>query len=115
MSEEENNIDRPPFYNKISKISSSYQNRESALRIGMLNKIVANLEANPCTDGTAQCGDNTICVVDGDDGYVVSLERCICFKFLRKTFFFLFQILVQLQKWIHSNTVCILRWNTKLC
>ncbi|KAG4067397.1 hypothetical protein HA402_011951, partial [Bradysia odoriphaga] len=69
MSEEESYTNHPPFYNKVSKISSSYQSRESALRIGMLNKIVANLETNPCTDGTAQCGQNTICVVDGEDGY----------------------------------------------
>lgn len=40
----------------------------------MLNKIVANLEANPCTDGTAQCGHNTVCVADGEDGYEVSLN-----------------------------------------
>lgn len=81
MSEEESNINLPPFYNKISKISSSYQNRESALRIGMLNKVVANLEANPCTDGTAECGDNTVCVVEGEDGYEVnpSTDRSINF------------------------------------
>lgn len=72
MSEEESYTNQPPFYNRVSKISSSYQSRESALRIGMLNKIVANLESNPCTDGTAQCGQNTICVVDGDDGYEVT-------------------------------------------
>lgn len=72
MSEEDSNFNLPIFYNKISKISSSYQNRESALRLGMLNKIVANLEANPCTDGTAECGHNTICVPDGEDGYDVS-------------------------------------------
>lgn len=72
MSEEESYINLPSFFNKISKISSSYQSRESALRLGMLNKMVANLEVNPCTDGTAQCGDNTVCVVEGDDGYEVS-------------------------------------------
>ncbi len=74
MSEDDNFANQPPFYNKVSKITSSYQNRESALRIGMLNKIVANLEANPCTDGTAQCGHNTVCVVDGEDGYDVSFD-----------------------------------------
>lgn len=74
MSVDESYINLPSFYNKISKISSSYQSRESALRLGMLNKIVANLESNPCTDGTAQCGDNTICVPDGQDGYDVSSE-----------------------------------------
>lgn len=72
MSEEESNTNQPPFYNRVSKITSSYQSRENALRIGMLNKVVDNLEANPCTDGTAECGENTICVLDGADGYEVT-------------------------------------------
>lgn len=86
MSEDESYSNLPPFYNKISKISSSYQSRESALRIGMLNKIVANLEANPCSDGTAQCGDNTVCVLDGEDGYEVSHKLTIFVEYFTQNF-----------------------------
>lgn len=85
MSEEESYNNQPPFYNKISKISSSYQSRESALRIGMLNKIVSNLESNPCSDGTAECGQNTVCVLDGEDGYEVCHKRTIFIKYFTPT------------------------------
>lgn len=60
------------FYNKITKISSTYTQRESALRIGLLNRIVLDIQSNPCTDGSANCGDNTICVPDEVDGFEVN-------------------------------------------
>lgn len=61
-----------PFFNKVSKISAQYQERETALRIGMINKVVRNSEINPCTDGTATCHPNSMCVPDPpNDSYLV--------------------------------------------
>ncbi|CAD7078769.1 unnamed protein product [Hermetia illucens] len=63
---------QPPVLEKLSKISLDYHDRESAIRIGMLNKIGVDPESNPCTDGTANCGDNTICIPRGDE------YDCVC-------------------------------------
>lgn len=38
----------------------------------MINKVVRNSEVNPCTDGTAQCHPNSMCVPDPpNDSYMV--------------------------------------------
>lgn len=51
---------------KISKIVLDYSNSEQAIRIGMLTKIGVDPESNACNDGTANCGQNTICVPHAD-------------------------------------------------
>lgn len=43
----------------------------------MLNKLVLDQESNPCTDGTAVCGDNTVCVLVEDDLYDVSIKNIV--------------------------------------
>lgn len=62
-----------PIYNKVSKISANYQPRDSALRIGMINKVVRDTAVNPCTDGSATCDINSVCAPDASsNGYTVS-------------------------------------------
>lgn len=68
-----NTYDTQPLFNKVSKITSQYQERETALRIGMINKVVRNSEVNPCTDGSASCHPDSLCVPD-DDSYRVIFE-----------------------------------------
>ena len=60
-----------PMREKVSKITLSYEERENALRIGLLSKIGISDETNPCNDGSAVCGENTICVPVEDDNYEV--------------------------------------------
>lgn len=75
-SDDDNAVDQPPIYSKISKISVVYQDRETAIRINMMNKLISNVEINPCTDGTAACGENMICVPSLDsDLYTVSRTK----------------------------------------
>lgn len=75
-----------PFFNKVSKISAQYQERETALRIGMINKVVRNSDINPCTDGTATCHQNSMCVPDApNDSYLVSfINYHMLYMFLRR-------------------------------
>lgn len=41
----------------------------------MINKVVRNVELNPCTDGTATCHENSFCVPDApNDSYLVRLD-----------------------------------------
>lgn len=63
------NMDNFGGHMKISKISIAYTERENALRLSMLNKIGVSDKSNPCTDGTATCGSNTICAATGDENY----------------------------------------------
>lgn len=66
--------DLSPIFSKVSKITSQYQERETALRIGMINKVVRDTPVNRCTDGSATCGANSICIPDPiNDSYSVSL------------------------------------------
>lgn len=74
-------VESPPFYNKISKISASYNPNERALRYSMLNKFTQNQDSNACTDGTALCGQNAICVANDDDSYDV--RDLFCFFFIK--------------------------------
>ncbi|XP_055916936.1 nidogen [Eupeodes corollae] len=57
---------------KVSKITLDYFPQDQALRTGLLAKIGADVGLNPCSDGSANCGENTVCVPD-EDSY-----NCIC-------------------------------------
>ncbi|XP_030387552.1 nidogen-1 [Scaptodrosophila lebanonensis] len=57
---------------KVSKIVLDYSERDQALRTSAVNKIGVDAESNACTDGSAQCGENAVCV-PYDDTY-----RCDC-------------------------------------
>uniref|UniRef100_A0A1B0GHS0 Putative nidogen n=1 Tax=Lutzomyia longipalpis TaxID=7200 RepID=A0A1B0GHS0_LUTLO len=52
---------------KISKVSVSYEPREQAIRISMLSRAGIDQSVNPCTDGTAKCGENTLCIPAQED------------------------------------------------
>lgn len=72
-------VDLSPAFSKISKITAQYQERETALRIGMINKVVRDTPINRCTDGSATCGANSICIPDPiNDSYSVSLSILKC-------------------------------------
>lgn len=62
---------------KTSKIQLGFYSQENAVRISTVSKIGLTDSTNPCIEGTANCGENTVCVATGDDGYDVSF-----FKFL---------------------------------
>ncbi|XP_017462050.1 PREDICTED: nidogen-1-like, partial [Rhagoletis zephyria] len=57
---------------KASKIVLDYFERDQALRTSVLTKIGVDAESNACTDGSASCGENTVCV-PYEDTY-----RCDC-------------------------------------
>jgi nidogen (entactin) len=57
---------------KTSKISIGYYAQESAVRISTISKIGVTDTTNPCIEGTANCGENTICVASSEDSYDVS-------------------------------------------
>lgn len=68
-----NTFDTQPLFIKVSKITANYQEKDLALRLGMITKVVRNSEINPCTDGTATCNPNSVCVPDApNDSYLVS-------------------------------------------
>lgn len=49
----------------------------------MIHKVVRNAEVNPCTDGTATCNPNSICVPDQpNDSYTVRdlIELSMCWN-----------------------------------
>lgn len=72
-ADNDGSVDLSPVFSKVSKITAKYQERETALRIGMVNKIVRNTPVNRCTDGSATCGANSICLPDPiNDSYSVS-------------------------------------------
>ncbi|XP_059616809.1 nidogen [Phlebotomus argentipes] len=52
---------------KITKVSASYEPREQAIRISMLSKAGIDRSSNPCTDGSAICGENSLCVPSQDE------------------------------------------------
>ncbi|XP_067632308.1 nidogen [Eurosta solidaginis] len=57
---------------KAMKIVLDYFERDQALRTSVLTKVGVNAESNACTDGSASCGENTVCV-PYEDTY-----RCDC-------------------------------------
>jgi nidogen (entactin) len=68
QAERENNVNGRL---KTSKISLGYYSQENAVRISTVTKIGLTDKNNPCLEGTANCGDNTVCVPTQDDGYEV--------------------------------------------
>lgn len=54
---------------KTSKINLAYHSNEGAVRISTLSKIGVTDKTNPCIEGTANCGENTICIATSDDSY----------------------------------------------
>ncbi|KAH8272873.1 hypothetical protein KR018_006184 [Drosophila ironensis] len=57
---------------KISKVALDYVDRDQALRISAVSKVGVDAESNACTDGTADCPENSLCV-PYEDTY-----RCDC-------------------------------------
>jgi hypothetical protein len=57
---------------KTSKVSIGYYSQENAVRISTISKIGVTDKTNPCIEGTANCGENTICVASSEDSYDVS-------------------------------------------
>lgn len=64
--------DRPTFFNQVFKFTSGFTVKESALRFAESNKITDHRDSNPCTDGSAVCGDSSVCVPLERDTYEVS-------------------------------------------
>lgn len=107
--------DRPVSYNKVYKITSSYTEKENALRFGESNKVTEQRDSNPCTDGTAVCGDSSVCVHVEHDVYEVrsrfklfiKSKYCIyLFKYsLHKSLVTInnFVTTVSMQKWIFPH------------
>lgn len=56
---------------KTSKIQLGFYSQENAVRISTVSKIGLTDKTNPCIEGTANCGENTVCVATGDDSYEV--------------------------------------------
>lgn len=52
-------------------MSLGYYSQENAVRISSINKIGLDERSNPCTEGTANCGDNTICIPTEDSYEVI--------------------------------------------
>lgn len=48
-----------------------YYSQENAVRISAISKIGVTDKTNPCTEGIARCGDNTVCIPTSDDSYEV--------------------------------------------
>lgn len=70
--EDESNPSGTSVLQKVSKVALDYFEKDQALRTGILAKIGVDAESNQCTDGTASCGENTLCVPE-DDTYT-----CVC-------------------------------------
>lgn len=69
---------------KTSRIQLGYYSQEDAVRLSSITKIGIDEKSNPCTEGTANCGENTICIPSNDDE---SYEVRFCF-FLKIDFIF---------------------------
>lgn len=67
---------------KVSKITLDYLPREEALRTSAVSKIGVKPDSNACNDGSAQCGEDAICVPEDDTyhcecrhGYAAQLDE----------------------------------------
>lgn len=85
----DDSIDLSPIFSKLIRTTSEYQENEEALRIGLINKINRNTPVNPCTDGTASCGPNSICIPNPNhESYsvsILSIPKLIKIHYLSET------------------------------
>lgn len=65
---------------KTSKISLGYHSNERAVRISTLNKIGVTDKSNPCTEDTANCGENTICIPKSEDAFECECKNGFTFS-----------------------------------
>ncbi|XP_023302735.2 nidogen [Lucilia cuprina] len=72
LQDQENSIAGTTYFQKISKIMLDYFDRDQALRTSILTVAGVTAMSNACTDGTAVCGENMVCI-PYDDNY-----RCDC-------------------------------------
>lgn len=87
-------------FNKLNRLTVTYQEPETAIRIGLISKVVSDIQASACSDGTAQCGPNSVCVqLEAIEEYEVKLEP---------TNFFLFIFLNQNLKKMRVNILLLL-------
>lgn len=70
--DDETDLSGTTIHEKVSKITLDYFPQDQALRTGLLAKIGVDVALNPCTDGSANCGENSVCVPE-DDSY-----SCVC-------------------------------------
>lgn len=64
--------DSTPLTLKVAKTYLGYEVKENIVRYGMSNKITPLGQEDPCIQGRSYCGENSICVVQGDS------FRCVC-------------------------------------
>lgn len=71
----EDHLSLQPTFVRISKVAMEYFSREQAVRTQYTAKISDSSagELHPCEDGTANCGENTICQKREEDDY-----DCLC-------------------------------------
>lgn len=71
----------------------------------MINKVVRDTVANPCTDGSATCVPNSICIPDpSNDSYTVSVD----FSMMKLPVSYNHQSMppiVRMPKWIYIRRV----------
>lgn len=61
---------------RVSRVTLNYEPNDNALRVNMLNKVGGSDEINPCTDGSAICGHNSLCRSTEENSYDVSFFFC---------------------------------------
>lgn len=72
LTDQQNSLAGSSYYQKISKIMLDFFERDQALRTSILTVAGVTATSNVCTDGTAICGENMVCI-PYDDNY-----RCDC-------------------------------------
>lgn len=65
---------------RVSRVTLNYEPNDNALRLNMLNKVGGTDEINPCTDGSAVCGYNSLCRSIEEDSYEVSFSFVVVLK-----------------------------------
>ncbi|GAB0089199.1 Nidogen [Sergentomyia squamirostris] len=74
-SESSSAYGRDSIPQKVTKVTVSYEPREQAIRISMLSRAGLDTASNPCSDGTAICGQNTLCIPSHEED---DAENYIC-------------------------------------
>lgn len=93
-------------FNKLSRMTSTYQETEKALRLGAVNRVLRDIR-DACNDGTAQCGPNSVCQPLEDAGeYEVSIWKLLLPGLgdnLISTFIH-FRLVRSLRSWLFCNS-----------